>query len=136
MRREELAQMEHNTAATEERQLREQIARLREQQQAQLRTLSERARAGEISPVQQAQAMQYVDRIGGSIDTQLDVMAQVQVQVLETREALIEVLREKKTLEQLKQNQLAAEASERARREANTADEMTMARFARQAKEA
>ena len=56
LRREERAQMEHNTAAAEERQLREQIARMRDQEQAQLRTLSEGARAGVIPPRQQAQA--------------------------------------------------------------------------------
>lgn len=128
--------MEHNTAATEERQLREQIARLREQEQAQLRALSEGATSGAIAPRQQAQAMQYLNHLGGSIDAQLDVMAQVQAHVLETREALITVLREKKTLEKLKQNQLAEQASERDRREANAADDMTAARFARRAKEA
>lgn len=128
--------MEHNTAATEERQLREQIARLREQEQAQLRALSEGATSGAIAPRQQAQAMQYLNHLGGSIDAQLDVMAQVQAHVLETREALITVLREKKTLEKLKQNQLAEQASERDRREANATDDMTAARFARRAKEA
>ena len=128
--------MDHNTAATEERRLREQIARLREQEQAQLRTLSEGARAGEIPPRQQAQALQYLNRIGGSIDSQPDVMAEVQAHVLEAREALITVLREKRTLEKLKQNQLAEQASERARREATATDEITAARFARRAKEA
>lgn len=136
MRREERAQVDHNTAATEERRLRAQIARLRDQQQAQLRTLSEGARAGAIAPREQAHALQYLNRLGGSIDAQLDVMAEVQAHVLETREALIEVLREKRTLEKLKQNQLAEQASERDRREANATDDMTAARFARRAKEA
>lgn len=135
-RREEQAQMRLGTAAAEERTLREQLGRLREHEQAQLRSLAESGRQGAISPAKLDAGQQYLTVIEGSITQQLDVVDEVQARVLETREQLVAILQEKRSLENLKRKQLARAVIELDRREAREADDMTATRFVRRAREA
>ena len=63
-------------------------------------------------------------------------MADVESKVLDSREQLIEILKEKQMLEKLKQRQLDAAASEADRRASKEMDDITSARFVRRAREA
>lgn len=135
-RQEERQHLELKVLSEEERRLSGQLADLRAKEDQQLLTLAERSRSGLIEPTEFDAALAYLDAIEGSIDEQIDVVAQVQAKVLESREALIDILREKQVLENLKQRQAAAAAQEANRRESKATDDITSARFVRRAREA
>ena len=135
-RQEERKQLELTTLAEEERRLREQLSQLRDKEQQQLRALPDRSRDGAIDPADLGAAVAYLGSIEGSIAEQMDVVSEVETRVLESREQLIEILREKQSLEKLKQRQADEAAAEEKHREAKSADEMTAARFQRRAQEA
>lgn len=136
LRQEEQKQLELRTLTEEERRLHQQLAQLREKEDQQLRALSERSRGRSIDLAELDATLAYLSAIEGSIGEQLDVVADVESKVLDSREQLIEILREKQSLENLKQRQLDAAASEANRRESKEMDDMTSARFVRRAREA
>ena len=136
LRQEEQKQLELRTLTEEERRLHEQLAQLREKEDQQLRTLSERSRDRSIDLAELDATLAYLSAIEGSIGEQLDVVADVESKVLDSREQLIEILKEKQSLENLKQRQLDAAASEADRRESREMDDNTSARFVRRAREA
>ncbi len=136
LRQEEQKQLELRTLTEEERRLHDQLAQLREKEDQQLRTLSERSRDRSIDPVALDATLAYLSAIEGSIGEQLDVVADVESKVLDSREQLIEILKEKQSLENLKQRQLDAAASEADLRESKEMDDITSARFVRRAREA
>ncbi len=136
LRQEEQKQLQLRTLTEEERRLREQLAQLREKEDQQLRALSGRSRGRSIDLAELDATLAYLSAIEGSIGEQLDVVADVESKVLDSREQLIEILREKQSLENLKQRQLDAAASEADRRESKEMDDMTSARFVRRAREA
>ena len=135
LRQEEQKQLELRTLTEEERRLLEQLAQLREKEHHQLRTLSERSRERSIDPAELGATLAYLSAIEGSIDEQLDVVADVESKVLDSREQLIEILKEKQSLENLKQRQLDEAASEADRRASREMDDITSARFVRRARE-
>ena len=135
LRQEEQKQLELRTLTEEERRLLEQLAQLREKEHQQLRTLSERGRERSIDPAELGATLAYLSAIEGSIDEQLDVVADVESKVLDSREQLIEILKEKQSLENLKQRQLDEAASEADRRASREMDDITSARFVRRARE-
>ncbi len=136
LRQEEQKQQELRTLTEEERRLQEQLAQLREKEDQQLRTLSERSRDRSIDLAELDATLAYLSAIEGSIGEQLDVVADVESKVLDSREQLIEILKEKQSLENLKQRQLDAASSEADRRESKEMDDITSARFVRRAREA
>ncbi len=136
LRQEEQKQLELRTLTEEERRLHEQLAQLREKEDQQLRALSERSQGRSIDLAELDATLAYLAAIEGSIGEQLDVVADVESKVLDSREQLIEILKEKQSLENLKQRQLDAAASEAGRRESREMDDMTSARFVRRAREA
>ncbi len=111
LRQEEQKQLELRTLTEEERRLHEQLAQLREQAEQQLHALSERSRDRSIDPAELDATFAYLSAIEGSIGEQLDVMADVESKVLDSRDQLIEILKEKQSLENLKQRQLDSAAS-------------------------
>ncbi len=135
-RQEERKHLELKVLSEEERRLFGQLADLRAKEDQQLLTLAERSRSGPIEPTEFDAALAYLDAIEGSIDEQIDIVAQVQAKVLESREALIDILRDKQALEHLKQRQAEAATQEEGRRESKASDDMTSARFVRRAREA
>lgn len=133
---EEQKQLELKTLTDEQRRLNERLAGLHEKEEHQLRTMAARYRAGGIEPAEIDAALTYLSSIELSITDHLDVAAGVQARVLESRDQLIEILREKQSLQNLKRRHQDAAAIEDGRREAKADDDMTSVRFARRAKEA
>ena len=62
---------------------------------------------------------------------QHDVIAEAEARVAESRDALVEILKEKRALERLRQQHVETTAREEGRREANAADEISTARYTR-----
>ncbi len=130
-RQEEQKQLELKVLSEEERRLRDQLLQLRDQEQQQLSAIAGRDREGVIEPTEIDAALLYLSSIVGSITDHLDVVAAVEARVLESRDQLVEILREKQSLEKLKRRQAAEAALRENCREAKDADDMTSARFQR-----
>jgi flagellar export protein FliJ len=77
----------------------------------------------------------YIERIRGDRARQGQIVEQLEGQVEENRDHLVSILKDKKTLEQLKERERERTAEEARRRDANVTDEITMTRFAREQRE-
>lgn len=131
--REERKTLELAAIAAEARLARDALAMLREQQEQSVQAL-EGACGGVLDPVVQTQAARYLDHLAHSIGQQSLLLEEVTQRVLASRDELLEVLREKRSLERLRERREAADAIEDGRREGRAADEMTGARHARRAR--
>ena len=135
-RQEEQKQIELKTLSEEERRLREQLIGLREKEELQVRSLSQRSREGAIEPAAIDTALAYLSAIEGSISEQVDVVAEVEQRVLESREQLIAILKERQSLENLKRRQQDDAAIEERRRQSKADDDLTSSRTLRRGREA
>ncbi len=135
-RQEEQQQLELKTLSDEEQRLRSQLDSLRAREEQQLRSVVDVRNHGAIDPAELAASVAYLDSVGEAINEQLGLVASVEQQVLDSREQLLSILTEKRSLETLERKQAEAAAREASRREAKTVDDIYGARFARRAKEA
>lgn len=108
---------------------------LHEAQETQLRHLDDLARSDRFDPTISADATAYLERIERSIVAQGQVIAETEVRVAEGRDALMEVLKEKRALERLREQHLETVAREEGRREAREADDISTARYTRHLQE-
>lgn len=108
---------------------------LREAEETQLRHLEDLARAARFDPEISRDATSYLGRIEQSIAAQREVIAEAEARVLESRDALVEILKEKRALERLREQFLETTAREAGRREAVASDEISTARYTRQLQE-
>jgi len=104
---------------------------LREAEETQIRHLDDLARAARFDAEISADATAYLERIERSIAAHHDVIAEAEARVAESRDALMEVLKEKRALERLREQHFETEAREEGRREAREADDITTARYTR-----
>lgn len=131
--REEQQTLELAAYSSDERRLRETVASLQEQQEQQTRALAEQASAGLFDPDEYRSARAYLDRILEEIEQQSAALDEASQRVVESRDRLLEVLKEKRSLERLRERDDAAAAVEESRREAGRADDQNTARYARRA---
>lgn len=130
-RREEQQQLALSLLSREEHRQRERLKRMRERLGRQLRFVAERTARSALDPAEAESARHYMGTLEDSIEAQTDIVAQMESRVLESRDQLVDTLREKRSLEHLKEKQAARAAREAARREAKEMDDITSARFAR-----
>ncbi len=129
-REEERKTLELATIAEEERRVREALRLLREKHHAQVRQIAE-ATARSIDPMQLEGSRAYLSSLDGSIDAQRTHLVAVEDRVLESKDQLIEILKERKSLEMLEERQMAEERAEDGLRERNQNDEMNTQRYVR-----
>lgn len=135
-RQEEQKQLELMTLSEEEQRLRSQLDSLQAKEEQQLRSISDVRNNGALDPAELAASIAYLDSVGEAIGEQLGLVASLEQRVLDSREQLLSILTEKRSLETLERKQAEAAAREASRREAKTVDDIYGARFARRAKEA
>ena len=78
----------------------------------------------------------YLEAVEGSIARQRATVDGIEEQVLQSRDELVEILKEKNMLEQLESKHAAGLAADRDRRESRETDDLTSARFVRRQREA
>ena len=135
-RQEEQQQLELKTLSEEEQRLLSQLDSLRTKEAQQLRSISDIRHDGALDPAELVTSIAYLDSVGEAISEQLGLVASLERQVLDSRDQLLSILTEKRSLETLERKQAEAAAREASRREAKTVDDIYGARFARRAKEA
>jgi flagellar export protein FliJ len=128
-RLEEAKTLELATLTAEQRSCQAQLERLREQEEVQLAALQEVAKASAVDPARLDAALAYLDSIEGSIARQMALAASLQEKVLESRDELVAILKEKQLLEKLQSQQETSERGEAQRREGNESDDLTSRRF-------
>ena len=104
---------------------------LREAEAEHLHHLDTLARSARIDAPQQRDAISYLGRIEASIALQRAVIAEAEARVQESRDVLLEILKEKRALERLREQHAIDDAREEGRREALEVDESTSARYTR-----
>ncbi len=117
------------------RRVREALEALRREEDEQLRQIAAMAGGGPLDAEQYRTAMSYLDRLGGAIARQADALTEAEGRVLESRDALVGTLKEKRSLERLRERHATAADLEEGRREAGRVDDITSARYARRAGE-
>ncbi|MGE3855623.1 MAG: flagellar export protein FliJ [Dehalococcoidia bacterium] len=108
---------------------------LREAEETQLRHLDDLARAERFDAEISADATAYLERVEHSIAAQRGAIEEAEARVAESRDALMEVLKEKRALERLREQHLEHEAREAGLREAREVDDITTARYTRHLQE-
>lgn len=134
-RLEEQAMLALGALEAELRRATEALQFLYEAQDTQLRHLGDLARSDRFDPAISADATAYLERIERSIVAQGEVIAETEARVADSRAALMDVLKEKRALERLREQHLDQIAREEGRREARDADDMTTARYTRHLQE-
>lgn len=104
---------------------------LRVAEDEQMRHLDVLARDTRLDPFQQRDAVAYLGRIERSIVAQGAVIAEAEIAVAEARDALVELLKEKRSLERLRERHVTEVTLEEGRRESRVVDEITSARYVR-----
>jgi flagellar FliJ protein len=130
--REERKTRELAALAAEARLAQEALETLHQEREERLRAL-EATRGRGFDAMAYERAVQYLEHLAYSIDRQSALLDEVTARVLGSRDELLEILREKRSLERLREHREADEALEEGRREARTVDDMTSARYARRA---
>ena len=130
-RQEEEKTLELATLTAEQHRSESELRALRDKEEAQLQALQDIARVGAIDPSRLDSALWYLDSIEGSISRQLELVASLEEKVLESRDALISILKEKQLLEKLEERQASAAREVEPRREGNQLDEIAAQRFIR-----
>jgi flagellar export protein FliJ len=132
---EEIKQRELSTLAHQRRVAHEALQTLLKQAQELRDSLSGRL-AGPVDAAELAATGAYLDAIAESIRSHEDVMRRLEEQVLGSRDELVEILKRRRMLEELRDRHAAEQAADAARREQRAADDLTSTRASRQAKEA
>ena len=130
-RQEEEKTLELATLTAEQRRSEDTLRILREKEEAQLIALQQVARAGAIDPTHLDAALGYLDAIEGSISKQTELVALIEGRVLESRDALIEILKEKQLLEKLEQQHAAEQQAAETHRENGRLDDIAAQRYIR-----
>lgn len=91
-----------------------------------------RASAGAIDPRGVEMRLAFIDRVQEDVAKQQVVVEEARGQVEESRERLITLLKEKRILERLKENDAIRAAAEAKRLDAALVDELSMTRFTHQ----
>ena len=104
---------------------------LREAEAAQLHHLDTLSGATRIDAEEQRDAVSYLARIETSIVVQREVIADAEARVQESRDLLVEILKDKRSLERLHEQHVTETEREEGRREARAVDEITSARYTR-----
>ncbi len=84
-----------------------------------------------VDPEQRRAADVYLEWLGAQIDAQRGVLAEVRERVAEARAGLIEIEREKQSLEHLREQDAATALDAANRREASAVDDLNMTRHGR-----
>ncbi|MEX2446435.1 MAG: flagellar export protein FliJ [Dehalococcoidia bacterium] len=108
---------------------------LRSEEEEQLGRIADIARGGPLDPEAYRTATSYLGSIEGSIAEQRTALTEAEERAVEGRDALLAILKEKRSLERLRERQGAEADRDDARREASRVDEFTSARYARRAVE-
>ncbi len=91
---------------------------------------------GPLDAEQHLAVVAYAGRLTREIEEQQAVLAEVGERVARERDALMEVVRERRSFEHLRDQDEAVAAQEEGRREASAVDDLNMARHARGARSA
>jgi len=127
--REEQQTLALASVAAEERAASEALAALEaERERAYARFASS---AAPVDASEYLATIAYADRLSREIEAQREVLAAAAVRVAEARGALMEVVRERRSFEHLRDQDEAAALQEEERREASTVDDLNMTRHAR-----
>lgn len=86
-----------------------------------------------VDPDERQAVEAYLDRLGAQIDAQRGVLAEARDRVSRARDGLIELEREKQSLERLREQDEAQALDEANRREASIVDDLNMTRHVRHA---
>jgi flagellar export protein FliJ len=132
---EEEQTLELAALAAEQRVMQNQLRALRDKEEAQLVAMQEVARTGAINPGHFNQALLYLDAIEDAILQQLALIVCLDEKVLESRDVLIGILKEKQLLEKLHTQHVEDVRLADRRREGNQLDEIAGQRFQRGASE-
>ena len=117
------------------RAVREALEALRLEEEQQLVQIATLAQGGRLDAEQYRTAISYLDRLEGSIAQQTEALTEAEERVLESRDALVGILKEKRSLERLREKHATEATLEEGRREAGRVDDITSARYARRAGE-
>jgi flagellar export protein FliJ len=132
---EEAQTLELAALAAEQRHMHDQLRTLRDKEEAQLQSMQDVARTGAINPAHFEQALVYLDAIEDSILQQLALIVCLDEKVLESRDVLISILKEKQLLEKLSSQHVEDVRLADRRSEGNQLDEIAGQRFQRGAGE-
>jgi len=127
-RREEQQMLVLASVLLEEQRATTVLATLAAEREAELTRRSTEAR---VAPEQRQVADAYLDRLGMQIDAQRGALAEVHDRVAQARAALIEIEREKQSLEHLREQDEATALDAANRREASAVDDLNMTRHGR-----
>ncbi len=105
----------------------------RSERDAQAQAIADGALAGSFDAPTYVQSLAYLDALDLSIRRQVEVLAAARTRVSADRERLVEVLKEKQSLERLRDRQAAEAALEDGRREARDVDDLNTGRYVRRA---
>lgn len=130
---EEQKTLELARLADEERRAREALDAMRREEQAHLRALESLARQGAIDPGRYQATTMYLEYLHRAIDRQTGLLDGVMADVDGRRLELQHLLKEKRSLERLRERRAEEAALDEARREARRVDEQTTARHVRRA---
>lgn len=121
--------------AGEEQRAREELELLRAEERKQIAALAELVRQGAVDTHRYATAAAYIERLEAAIAEQIEAV-QSAAQVAEAqREELVDVMKERRSLERLRDRQQAEAAVEESRREGRQVDDLTSSRYARRGSE-
>jgi flagellar protein FliJ len=121
--------------AGEEQRARDELELLRAEERKQLAALAELVRKGAVDTHKYATASAYIERLGAAIAEQIEAV-QALAQAAETqRDELVDVMKERRSLERLRDRQQAEAAVEESRREGRQVDDLTSSRYARRGSE-
>jgi flagellar export protein FliJ len=128
-RLEEAKTLELATLTAEQRRCRADLDALREKEEAQLAALQEIAKAGAVDPARLDAALAYLDNLEGSISRQAELADALEAKVLESRDELVGILKEKQMLERLQEEHAETARGDAQRREGAESDDLATRRF-------
>ena len=133
---EELKNQELAVLAQQRQIAEEALQLLHRQAEEQRDTLARQDAAGRLDPARRQRSLAYIEHVETVIVSQRDVCAALEERVQESRAQLVEVKKDTRMLERLRERRLAEIAREADRRATAEADDLTSQRFIRASKEA
>ncbi|OGV68545.1 MAG: flagellar export protein FliJ [Lentisphaerae bacterium RIFOXYA12_FULL_48_11] len=108
------------------------LARLREQEHLQERSHADKLRGGELNRHDMSVRVLFVNRFEGHMSKQEEVVRKYRQSLEEARTLLLTAMRERKSLEKLKEREKSQWITDGRRADRREMDEMAIARFVRQ----
>lgn len=121
---------------SQKRQLMEQTVESLRRRALQVRQSLESREGARVDPREMESVRSYIEGVERSIRTHQQSMAELEAQVVTSREELVVLSKEQRMLEQLEQRALDAATLEGRRRESRDLDELNGARYVRDMREA